>query len=232
MGEPEALTSEEFYDTYIPDIKPRLLSRTYIEYPYLTEMKDEDFETKTRTLINLNPEVLTYAEEKPYFVLFIDQTPDSQRYLRMWLKLAEEIKNEYCILAFCNLTFEKRTEKSFKELSKITNISHPFYWARYQRIPFALVYRNGWPVGFYNGGFDFGLIVNYCITTIPDPTVELEKYQKARPGQISSLRKREMELLESLDEERELENRAIDQKRLSELDTRTQVISHAVGFDD
>jgi hypothetical protein len=226
--EPEVISSNEFFDTYVADIKPKLLNRTYIDYPYLIELRDEDFKTDSDTKINLNIKNI----EKPYFVLFIDQTPESQRYLKMWLKMAEEIKNEYCILSFCNLTFEKKIDKNFKELSRISNIAHPFYWARYQRLPFALVYRDGWPVGFYNGGFDFQLIISFCITVVPDFTKEVEKFQKSKPGQISSLKKREMELLKVLEDERTFQDTIVNKKKLENLDTRTQVIAHAVGFDD
>jgi len=226
----EELTNEEFFDIYSPEIKPKLLSRTYIEYPYLIELTDKDFQTDSNVMINLNPD--SRELDKPHFILFVDQSPESQRYLKLWLKMGEEIKNEYCVLSFCNLTFEKRIDNNFKILSKKTNISHPFYWARYQRVPFALVYRDEWPVGFYNGGFDFRMVISFCITVVPDLTIGVEKFQKAKPGQISSLRKKEMELLQSLDDERELENRIIDKERLQEIDTRNQVIAHAVGFDD
>ncbi len=228
MAEPEAMEGQDFFDTYDVKVTPKLLTRTYIDYPYLTELRDSDFETKSLTMINLSAEF----SEKPQFVLFIDQEPESQRYLKMWLKVAEQTKSENCDMAFCNLRFEKGVEKSFKELGKIYNISHPFYWARYQAMPFAIAYRDGWPQGFFNGGFYFPEIVTFASQKIPDPTVDLDKFQKIRPGIMSSLRKREMELMEELDRERMMENAVIDKEKLESLDTRSQVVAHAVGFDD
>ena len=225
---PETMTNQEFFDTYDVKVTPKLLTRTYIDYPFLREMRDRDFQTHTETMINLYPEY----KEKPHFILFIDQEPESQRYLRMWLKITEEIKSEFCDMAFCNLRFETEVEKSFRELGKISNISHPFHWARLQRIPFAIAYRDGWPQGFYNGGYFYPEIIKFASTQVPDVTVQLEKFQKFKPNAIDSIRRREMELLEDLDKERQYENEVITQKKLQEIDTRHQVIAHAVGFDD
>lgn len=228
MADPETIEGQDFFDTYDVKVTPKLLTRTYIDYPYLTELKDYDFETRSLTMINLSPEF----REKPQFVLFIDQEPESQRYLKMWLKVAEQTKSENCDMAFCNLRFEKEIASSFKELGRISNISHPFYWARYQGMPFAIAYRDGWPQGFFNGGFYFPEIVIFASQEIPDPTVELDKFQKIRPGIMNSIRKREMELMEELDRERMMENAVIDKEKLEALNTRSQVIAHAVGFDD
>ena len=228
MTEPETMDKQDFFDTYDIKVTPKLLTRTYIDYPFLTELRDADFKTNSLTKINLSAEF----KEKPHFVLFIDQEPESQRYLKMWLKVAEQTKSENCDMAFCNLRFEKEVDKSFKELGKITNISHPFYWARYQGMPFAIGYRDGWPQGFFNGGFYFPEIVTFADQKIPDPTMELDKFQKIRPGIMNSLRKREMELMEELDRERMLENAVIDKEKLGHINTRDQVIAHAVGFDD
>ena len=41
-----------------------------------------------------------------------------------------------------------------------------------------------------------------------------------------------MELMEELDRERMLENAVIDKEKLGHINTRDQVIAHAVGFDD
>jgi hypothetical protein len=228
MADPveEQIDNQEFFETFEPAITPKLLTRTYIDYPYLSELKDENFNTESSTMINM----IDYGE-KAYFVLFMDQTPESQRYLKMWLKIAEQIKNEYCEIAFCNIRFEKKIDDSFRKLSKRRYISHPFFWARYRTTPFALVYRDGWPQGFYNGGFFFQDILNFCATEISDETKPLDKYQKIRPGYARSIRQKETELLQDLERDRKKEESRRKMDQLKKTNPKDEVISHAVSFD-
>jgi len=149
----------------------------------------------------------------------------------MWLKLAETVKNEHTHISFCNLQFEKKVGENFKKLRDKKNFSHPFHWARYQRVPFAIVYRDGWPQGFYNGGFFLQDLLTFVIDKVSNPYETFEKVQKIRPDLISSLRKREIELLDELDQEREEEDELMERKQLRETNTREQVIAHAVDFD-
>ena len=37
---PETMTNQEFFDTYDVKVTPKLLTRTYIDYPFLREMRD------------------------------------------------------------------------------------------------------------------------------------------------------------------------------------------------
>lgn len=222
----EEIPRDEFHDTYEPIIKPEIYTRTIYKYPYLTELRDKNFETKSLTRINLSREY----RERPMFVLFVDEDPKSQVYVKIWLKISEEIKDQYCDMAYCNLTFEEKVKDGFKELSKINNISHPFYWARFRRTPFALVYRDGWPQGFYNGLFYYQELITFSTQVVPDLTREIEKFQKDIPGFQTSMRKKELELLNELDRLQQQEDTVIDKEKLRKINTRDQQISHAVLF--
>lgn len=236
------MNRDEFFESYEPVALPKLKKRTYVDYPYLSELVDADFETSKNTLISL--ECATPCEsgkemgrlqiDRPYFILFIDQFPESQRNLKLWLKMAETVKNQYCVMAFVNLDFQEKLDKNFKLLSQRRFFSHPFFWARWQtagQMPFALVYRDGWPQGYYNGGFFYQDLLNFIVTTVADPSSDLDKFQKIRPNLMTSLRKKEMELMDDLDKEREKEEQLTERRKLETIDTRNQVIAHAVGFD-
>ena len=238
MGEAtEEMDQKEFFESFEPDVKPKLLKRTYVDYIYLRELKDSDFDLGSLTFINfresekpgIGPVRLNI--ERPHFVLFVKQDPESQRFLRMWLRITEGIKNEYCQMCYCNLDFEREIGKKFVELSQRKYISHPFYWARYVSVPFALVYRDGWPQGFYNGGFFFQDLINFAMTVVPDSTVEVDRFQKNRPAYMDALRRRELELMNELEDERQKEDEVKEKVKLREMDTREQIIAHAVGFD-
>jgi hypothetical protein len=225
----ESLDRKEFFDTYTPDVIPLLKSRTYIDYPYLTELEDAEFDIESATMINLSEEMS--KREHPFFILFIKQDPESQRYLKIWLTIAEMVKNEHCDMAFCNLQFEKKVNQNFKKLGERKFFSHPFFWARYQRAPFALVYRDGWPQGFYNGGFFPQDLLAFITDRVNNPAASFDKNQKIRPDLISSLRKREMELMNELDDTREREDEYDEKMKLKEMDPREQIIAHAVKFE-
>lgn len=246
MGDVQ-MDRSEFFESYEPVVAPKLKKRTYIDYLYLQELSDSDFDVDTSTMINLIT-AIPYNEgvgkggrekmegsqlqgDRPYFILFVDQSPESQKYLQMWLKMAETVKNEYCVMAYVNLTFQKKLDRNFKTLSRKSMSSHPFYWARYQATPYALVYRDGWPQGFYNGGFFFQDMLNFIVTVVSDPSAEVDKFQKIRPSYLTSLRKKEMELMADLESEREQEKQATERQKLREFDPREQAIAHAVGFD-
>lgn len=243
MGDVQ-MDRSEFFESYEPVVAPKLKKRTYIDYIYLQELGDSDFDVDKPTMINLITAIPYSGMEKmegsplqsdrPYFILFVDQSPESQKYLQMWLKMAETVKNEYCVMAYVNLTFQKKIDQNFKTLSRKSMSSHPFYWARYQpsgEAPYALVYRDGWPQGFYNGGFFFQDMLSFIVSVVSDPSAEVDKFQKIRPSYLTSLRKREMELMASLESEREEEKQAMEREKLREFDPREQVIAHAVGFD-
>ncbi len=231
------MDQREFFDNFEPVVVPKLLKRTYIDYIYLTELRDTDFDLKSLTMINFREKEsdglppVRLKLDRPYFVLFTKQDPESQRYLKMWLKIAESIKSEFCEMSFCNLEFERGISEKFNLLAQRRFISHPFYWARYQTMPFILVYRDGWPQGFYNGGFFFQDLINFAATEVPDPTRDLERFQKSRPSYLTALRKREMELMNELDDERQREETVEKKEKLKSMVTSEQSIAHAVGFD-
>jgi len=248
MGDVQ-MDRSEFFEAYEPVVAPKLKNRTYIDYMYLQELNDHDFDVDMPSLISLITAMPFYKgigkggrerlegtsiqTDRPYFILFIDQKPESKRYLQMWLKMAETVKNEYCTMAYVNLTFQPNIDKNFKTLSRKSMSSHPFYWARYQSsdAPYALVYRDGWPQGFYNGGFFFQDMLNFIVTVVADPSASIDKFQKVRPSYVNSLRKREMELMEDLEKEREEEEQSMEKEKLQEINPRDQIIAHAVGFN-
>lgn len=65
----------------------------------------------------------------------------------------------YCAV---HLGLERRVAENFAKLRD--DPSHPLYWCRLQQYPFILIYRRGFPVGFYNGDRSTSSIVDFSLT--------------------------------------------------------------------
>ena len=216
-----------------PDIKTRL----YTDYPYLRELKSSDFNLKLDTLIDLSREGEELKINDGYFfILFMEETNSGKEYLQRWLELAQIVKNNYCKLAYINLTFETKVLDNFKKLGSLENLNHPFYWARFMEVPFMMVYRNYWPVGFYNGPKNQNNLINFIIKDIYEGLTPIEKIHSLRRDIEENLAEEILESEKKI-EARTLKERAImedkkEKEKVKELDPKTQEILEGVNSLD
>ena len=216
-----------------PDIK----TRVYTDYTYIKELTDSDFNISGETLIDLtrNKEDIKISNGY-FFILFIDESSLGKEYLQRWLELAQIVKDDYCNLAYVNLSFEKKILENFKKLASIENINHPFYWARFMEIPFMMVYKNHWPVGFYNGAKNQNSLVKFIIEEIYESLSNIDK-NHFRRNEVSELIEEEIKESEkkiesySIKEKAELEDRK-EKEKIKNLDPRKQEILDSVNYLD
>jgi len=215
---------------------PEIKTRIYTDYRFIRELKERDFNLKLDTLIDLSRETEELKiNDGYYFILFMNESDDGREYLQRWIELAQIAKNDYCKLAFVNLTFETKILENFKKLARIENINHPFYWARFTEFPFMMVYRNYWPVGFYNGPKLQPNFLDFIIKDIYQGTMIISKEHTLRSTLNSSL---ENELVESEKkiEVRTLKERAVEEdkkrkEKLKELDPKNQEILENINLN-
>ena len=215
-----------------PDITPELLTRTYVNYPYLKELRDSDFDLKSRTLIDFvsKDEDISNLNIGAWFVLFHDESAASRKYLRIWTELARTIKNNRCYLGHCNITFEKKIYQNFVKLGDRDNVNHPFAWAKYREAPFMMVYRDSWPQGFYNGTVYLAELVDFCNEEVTNDMKEISKMFVRRTDLREEILMRDREILKQLSRERKIEREKKEKKEEKEIDTNNQKISRGVDF--
>lgn len=215
-----------------PDITPQLLTRTYINYPYLKELRDSDFDLKSRALIDFvtKDEDINNLNVGAWFVLFHDESPVSQKYLRVWSELARIIKNNRCYLGHCNLSFEKKIYQNFVKLGNRDYVNHPFSWAKYRETPFMIVYRDSWPQGFYNGTIYLAELVDFCNEEVANDTKEISKLFVRRRDLREEILMRDRVILKQITQERKLEREKKEREEEKTIDTSRQKISRGVDF--
>lgn len=225
---------QEFDEKYqLREPEPKVTLRSYISYEYLKEFYQGDFDLNSKTLINL---LTTDTEQKPvntgnWLILFCDESKVSKKYLKTFLTLAQQTKDYNCNLGFCNILFEKEISNNFKKLADNDNVSHPFRWARYTECPFVMVYREGWPQGFYNGGLYYAELVNFCIDVVQKQEVEVSHKHERSKEMIKSLIARETKILEDLKREDKVTYKREEKRENKKIDPRQQTVAHAVEFD-
>lgn len=205
--------------------EPIVITRTYINYKYMSEFKDEDFDLNSKTLIDLkvDREKDEQLNAMPYFILFMAETNNvSKRYLDTWLQLSKTVKNDKCYLGFCNLDFENGIYNNFKKLRDKEYIDHPFYWARFIETPFMMVYRGGWPQGFYNDSINLQKLIEYCNDYVSYYGYNVPKEHSLRPELIPGEYTRQAKILQEQDPQRG--------ERKEPIDFKNQLIANAVDF--
>ena len=202
--------------------EPIVITRTYINYRYMREFKDEDFDLSSKTMIDLKVDREKGEQQNamPYFILFMAETNSvSKNYLQTWLQLSRTIKNDKCYLGFCNLDFEKGIFNKFKKLREKEYLDHPFHWARYVEIPFMMVYRGGWPQGFYNDSMNLQKLIEYCNDYVSYYGYKVPKEHSLRPELIPGEYVRQAKFLQQE-----------EKKRKQQTDYRNQIVADAVDF--
>ena len=179
---------------------PKFMQRTYIDYKYLREFGNDDFNINSRTFIDLlyceddeKLKEITKDNLRPYFILFMaDSNKASKNYLNVWLQLAQEIKDDKCYLGFCNLDYEIAVKGVFKLLSDQPD--HPYFWARFLEVPFMMVYRDGFPQGFYNGSIDLKSLTEFCTDYVSLKGAQIDKRHLLRSENLDSMYLRQAKL--------------------------------------
>lgn len=164
-----------------PEPEAIISTRIYIDYIYLQELKDNDYNLDSYTMIDLsrNKDDIKISDGY-YFILFTNESKMGREYLQRWLELAKVTKNDYCKMAYTNLTFEKKILNNFKSLGNIEHLYHPYNWAKFIEVPFMLVYKNHWPVGFYNGETNQASLLKFIIEDIYENLKPIEKKHTKR----------------------------------------------------
>lgn len=227
--DPEKITQEI---TVPPPPPPVIKTRTFIDYIFLKEFLEKDFNTNQATLIDLkrkddegNP-----INKNTWFIVFMDESTRGKEFLQIWLEISQIVKSDYLNLGFCNFTFENKVFESFKKLNLLENINHPFQWAKFIEIPFMLVYRNSWPEGFYNGPMNQQALIDFIMTKASDSLIKLEKEHPRRVDFKNQIYESEKRLEEENLREKAKKEDEKKKEELKEIDPRKQEISKAVDF--
>ena len=171
-----------------------------------------------------------------YFILFMDESASGKEYLQRWLELAQIAKNDYCKLAYTNLSFEEKILDNFKKLARIENLNHPFYWAHFIEVPFMMVYRNYWPVGFYNGPKNQSALMDFIVKDVYEGLIPISKEHYNRRDNEQNLKEEILESERKIEartlHERALEEDKEEKEKIKEIDPKTQEILEGIKYLD
>jgi len=121
-------------------------------------LTDDDFALDTRDKICLYSDACT-------MVLFYTESPESKKVLNAF-KIAGEATPSIAFGA-CHMILEKRLAEAFMSLQNKPD--HPLSWCSGRSFPFVLVYRNGFPVNFYDGPADPEIMITFCLNVACKP---------------------------------------------------------------
>lgn len=148
-----------------------------------------------------------------YMILFYGEDEESISYLDSFTKAAEHSPGP--MFGTCNVDLETEVEKSIVEI--MNENDHPFKWISTGEIPFIVVYRNGYPIWFYEGPNDMESMVTFSIDYACNPeynmfnrelidkiNTELEySYDLRNPTILDDSKYRTVQVLKSEDPEEE-----------------------------
>jgi hypothetical protein len=112
----------------------------------------DDFALDTRDKICLYSDACT-------LVLFYTESKES-KYILSAFKIAAESTSNMSFGA-CHMVLEKSVADAFVMLKGRPD--HPLSWCSERPFPFILVYRNGFPVNFYDGPADAQILISFCL---------------------------------------------------------------------
>lgn len=92
-------------------------------------------------------------------VLFYTENEESKTLMTIWANAAKQVAGPK--FGAVNLLFERKIAETFANLNSEDT---PLKWAALKQVPFIIVYRNGWPVAFYNGERNVQAIIDYSLT--------------------------------------------------------------------
>lgn len=130
-----------------------IVAQTLFAQQAVQQLTSRSFNTDDRDKITLKSPDCT-------LILFYGENTESRRLLNIWNMAASQAAGPH--FAAVNLMLERDLAAAFTELQ--SNGSHSLHWAGLQGLPFIMVYRNGWPVAFYNGERAVQPIIDYALT--------------------------------------------------------------------
>ncbi len=93
-------------------------------------------------------------------LLFYSENQESHDLAYIFAVVSQQVVGP--VMAACNLYAERDVAKAFTEIAGMG--THMFHWAGMQEIPFIMVYRNGIPVGIYNGDPSVTALTDWVMT--------------------------------------------------------------------
>jgi hypothetical protein len=117
------------------------------------QLQDGDFTLDSRELICLK-------YDNCIIVLFYSDNAESTDLVKIWANASSQVAG--AVFGAVHLGLEKGIASNFNKINM--NPNHPYHWARLQQMPYILVYREGWPVAFYNGQRATQPIIDYALT--------------------------------------------------------------------
>lgn len=115
-------------------------------------LTDDSFSLDTRDKLCLYSDACT-------LVLFYTESPESKKVLNAFKTAGESVPS--VSFGACHMLLEKRVAEAFMTLQ--SRPDHPLAWCSERPFPLILVYRNGFPVNFYDGPADSDILVQFCL---------------------------------------------------------------------
>jgi len=139
---------------YIQDPKtPNIVYETLFGQETVKRLSSYDFELDSEGLVTLKIKECA-------IVLFYGRNTESNQLIKIFALAGQQVAAP--LFAACNLFVEREVALAFSELS--SRSSHPLHWAGIRGYPFILVYRDGYPVAFYNGDRTVQALVDFALT--------------------------------------------------------------------
>lgn len=132
---------------------PALEQSTTFAQASVKLLRESDFTLGAKELVTVN-------SNDCMLILFYAENRESKNLALVWAEAAAQVAGP--VFAAVNLLMEKKVAEAFTRLS--SDINHPLHWAGMQGLPFILVYRQGWPVSFYNGERTVETLIDYALT--------------------------------------------------------------------
>jgi hypothetical protein len=158
MATTASTTDNTTQSTIAPNLplfsRPLLFSQDTIK-----QLSSSDFLLDKDNLVRLK-------YEDCIMILFYADNIESRNLAEIWSTAAANSIG--AIFAACHLGLEKPVAAAFSMLRGMP--AHPLYWCRLQGYPFILVYRQGWPQGFYNSERATQPIIDFSFGSACDPS--------------------------------------------------------------
>lgn len=105
-------------------------------------------------------DAITLKHNDCMLILFYVENTESYQLANIWALAAQQIAGP--VFAAINMLSERKVATALTKLKG--DGSNPLHWASIRQLPFIMVYRNGWPVAFYNGAREVQAIIDYALT--------------------------------------------------------------------
>lgn len=160
-------------DSTNPRISVYTPTDSYFGPEVVKRLTQDDFNTDDRSLITLKHRECT-------LVMFYINNKESRDLMVIYAALANQVPGP--TFGIVNMNNERKVAQAFTELR--SNGSHSLHWAGLRGYPSILVYRDGWPVAFYNGAREVQAMTDYVLS-LPCNANYYEQIQVAASADIT-----------------------------------------------